>query len=1050
MRKIILLLTFCFSSSIFAQADKIVVENSNSGHRLKVNGKDFMVKGMNWDYYPIGTNYNYSLWKQSDDVIITALDAEMSLLKNMGVNTIRQYTGVPAKWIKYIYEKYGIYTMLNHSFGRYGLTIDGTWVANTEYSDKRTQELLLSEVKSMVTEYKNTPGILLFLLGNENNYGLFWDGAETEDIPIQDRKSTVRAESMYKLFNKAVLEMKAIDNSHPMAICNGDLLFLDIIARECKDIDILGTNMYRGATFTDAYERVKKEFGKPLLLTEFGSDSFNAIDNQEDQKSQAYYMVENWKDIYSNAAGLGKNENSLGGFTFQFSDGWWKYGQTKNLEVHDNNASWSNGGYPFDFKEGQNNMNEEWFGICAKGPVNSRGLYELYPRAAYYAIQEVHRISPYDEGVTADNLNEYFKNINLMDAVLRARSDKAALGGKEGEIVKISNLRAEFTTFNTGGSLITTPNVADPDNVVYPNELGFDHMESYYIGVEGNPAPNMKANVNVNILGRVAENPINEIFYENRGRTQTVDTPDGPVVIGDNNRVQVYNASYSWNEKDFDLRGFYRTGHYHWGYEGDIFALYPEANYGPNLDIYNGETLGFEIDGKRSLDGLKVAVGPQLWWGANPTYLLKYSKNVLNWDITGIYHRDINTDVEYDSSGKRILNQNQVRTGIIPAWPTERATIALQRKFGAFGITLGGIWGGRPLNGSTFQMYENGIVYNDYINAKDNWGGKAKFTFSKGRFNIYTQGAIMGLVANGGADNVQTFTGWRLKDSGSGNQMNFLTGFTYNVNSNLQIAPNFLWQKPLVEAMPNGVDAPGRLRNFQDDPFVVRVNRETVGGELLLTWDPTPATWMYEWNNDMVEDAKFAFSTGFVYRHLPTTMDAAIGFLANRSAFAFEKSAPAQDLWESNTRIVSKLTPDLGLIANVYFGNGQGNGDSERTINRSGADVRMIYKKVKLTSSVKFNDWGPYDYHRDFNLTYPVQSSIDLSTSVGKPSWFILPDTRIGIMGIWRSLDQYSPRYSPNAVPANTFPPVPTISPVGFGNGSEWEIRTYIHINIGK
>jgi hypothetical protein len=1050
MRKIILLLTFCFSSSIFAQADKIVVENNNSGHRLKVNGKNFMVKGMNWDYYPIGTNYNYSLWKQSDDLIITALDAEMSLLKNMGVNTIRQYTGVPAKWIKYIYEKYGIYTMLNHSFGRYGLTIDGTWVANTEYSDKRTQELLLSEVKSMVTEYKNTPGILLFLLGNENNYGLFWDGAETEDIPIQNRKSTVRAESMYKLFNKAVLEMKAIDNSHPMAICNGDLLFLDIITRECKDIDILGTNMYRGATFTDAYERVKKEFGKPLLLTEFGSDSFNAIDNQEDQKSQAYYMVENWKDIYSNAAGLGKNENSLGGFTFQFSDGWWKYGQTKNLEVHDNNASWSNGGYPFDFKEGQNNMNEEWFGICAKGPVNSRGLYELYPRAAYYAIKEVHRISPYDEGVTADNLNEYFKNINLMDALLRARSDKAALGGKEGEIVKISNLRAEFTTFNTGGSLITTPNVADPDNVVYPNELGFDHMESYYIGVEGNPAPNMKANVNVNILGRVAENPINEIFYENRGRTQTVDTPDGPVVIGDNNRVQVYNASYSWNEKDFELRGFYRTGHYHWGYEGDIFALYPEANYGPNLDIYNGETLGFEIDGKRSLEGLKVAVGPQLWWGANPTYLLKYSKNVLNWDITGIYHRDINTDVEYDSSGKRILNQNQVRTGIIPAWPTERATIALQRKFGAFGITLGGIWGGRPLNGSTFQMYENGIVYNDYINAKDNWGGKAKFTFSKGRFNIYTQGAIMGLVANGGADNVQTFTGWRLKDSGSGNQMNFLTGFTYNVNTNLQIAPNFLWQKPLVEAMPNGVDAPGRLRNFQDDPFVVRVNRETVGGELLLTWDPTPATWMYEWNNDMVEDAKFAFSTGFVYRHLPTTMDAAIGFLANRTAFAFEKSAPAQDLWESNTRIVSKLTPDLGLIANVYFGNGQGNGDSERTINRSGADVRMIYKKVKLTSSIKFNDWGPYDYHRDFNLTYPVQSSIDLSTSVGKPSWFILPDTRIGIMGIWRSLDQYSPRYSPNAVPANTYPPVPTISPVGFGNGSEWEIRTYIHINIGK
>jgi hypothetical protein len=60
----------------------------------------------------------------------------MGLLKNMGVNVIRQYTGIPAKWIEYIYENYGIYTMLNHTFGRYGLTINGVWVLNTEYSNQ--------------------------------------------------------------------------------------------------------------------------------------------------------------------------------------------------------------------------------------------------------------------------------------------------------------------------------------------------------------------------------------------------------------------------------------------------------------------------------------------------------------------------------------------------------------------------------------------------------------------------------------------------------------------------------------------------------------------------------------------------------------------------------------------------------------------------------------------------------------------------------------------------------------------------------------------------
>ncbi len=1038
MKKIILFFLFSFSSNGFAQADKVVVENSNSQMKLKVNGKDFMVNGMNWDYYPIGTNYSYSLWNQSDDFIKIALESEMGLLKNMGVNTIRVYSGMPKKWIEYIYDNFGIYTMLNHSFGRYGLTIDGVWKPNTEYADSKTKALLLKEVTQMASDYKDTRGLLLFLLGNENNYGLFWDGAETENIPVKDRKSTVRARSMYKLFNEAVLKMKAIDTNHPMAICNGDLLFLNIIAEECKDIDIYGTNVYRGASFGDLFDRVKKEYGKPVLFTEFGADVFNVLSNSEDQNAQAFYLKSNWKEIYENVSGAGKSGVAIGGFTFQFSDGWWKYGQTSGLDVHDSNASWSNGGYQKDYTEGQNNMNEEWFGICAKGPSNELGHYQLYPRAAYYVLKEIHKFNPYQSSDSSTGLKTHFETADIIDASLRARSDKAALAANEGDKIKISNLRAEFTTFNTGGSLLTTPSVDDPETNKYPNKIGFDTMQSYFIGVEGNPSANMKANVNFNILGNVAENPINEIFYENRGRAQRLMSTDGEVFTTDVNRVQIYNASYKWTSKDFEIRGFYRTGHYHWGYEGDFFGLYPEANYGPNLDIYNGETSGFEIDGKGSLNGLKAAFGPQLWWGANPAYLLKYNRKIGVFNTAAVYHEDISS-------------ASQAVTSIfIPQPKTRRATVYFQTKLGNLGIEFGGIWGGQPLIGREFQMMDGDNVKVDKIKNIDNWGGKAKFTFSKGKFNVYTQGAIYGLVANPGGDYTQTYTGWKLKESGSGNQMNVLAGLTYNVTSNLQIAPNFLWQKPLLDAMPNGVDAPGRLRNILDDPFIVRSNRETVGGELLVTYDPTPGTWMYEWNNDMLEDAKFAFSTGFVYRHLPTTMDAAIGFLENRTPFAFEKSAPAQDLWESNTRIVSKLTSNMGLIANLYFGNGQANGDSERTINRMGGDLRMIYNKVKLVTSLKFNDWGPYDYHKDFNLTFPVQTAIDISTSLGKPNWFILPDTRIGIMGIWRALDQYSPRYSPTYVPANTYPPVPELSPVGFNNGSEWEIRTYIHINIGK
>lgn len=1037
MRKLVALFTLFFLGFFYAgaQTGKVTVKKSGDGYVLEAQGKDFFINGMNWDYFPVGTNYTYSLWNQPDDVIRAALDYEMPMLRNMGVNAIRQYTGVPARWIKYIYENYGIYTMLNHAFGRYGLTLRGKWEPNTDYANPLVKELLLKEVKDMVSQYKNTPGVLLFLLGNENNYGLFWRGAETENVPMADRKSTRDAYHLYKLFNDAVKEMKAIDNNHPMAICNGDLLFLDIIAKECTDIDILGINTYRGLTFTDLYDRVRKELGKPVILTEFGSDAYNTKANSEDQEYQAKVLVSNWKEIYANAAGLGKNGNSLGGFTFQFSDGWWKTGQTVNLDEHDVTASWSNGGYLNDYVAGENNMNEEWFGICAKGKTNERGTYELYPRAAYYALKEVHQFNPYSSGAGLS----YFDRIQITDAVLRARGDKAAMQAEDKGKLYLSDLQANFTTYNTGGSLIATPKQNEP--VVpntYPNRLGFDHMQSFNIGVTARPAPNMMANVQFNVLGNVAENPIDEVFYENRGRKITVNTPTGQQQINSNNRIQLYRASYSWDAQLFKLTGFYRTGHYHWGYEGDFFGLYPEANYGPNIDIYNGEApFGFEIEGKKAIKGLKLAFGPELWWGANPALLAKYRRKIAKFDVTGMFHEDITQRSGLQSSFA------------VPMPKTRKAAISVSRKFGSFGFDLGGLWAGQPLNGRVFQLMREGNVYQDVIKSQDNFGGKVKFTYSAGIVNWYGLASYMGLVANGGVDQTRTFTGWRLKDVGSGNMYNVLSGFTVNVGK-LQIAPNFLYQKPIEGPIPADVLAPGRPRNILDDPFSVRSNRETIAGELLLTYDPTPATWMYEWDNDRAEDAKFAISADFVYRHLPTIQDAAIGILANRTLFAFPGSAPAQDLWETNVRVVSKVNPHLGFIANLYAGNGQANGNDKRTIERYGFDLRTIYKKTKLTAIGKFNDWGPFDYHRDFNLTFPLQLIADISTEIGKPDWFMLPGTKIGIRGTYRTLNRYSPRYAPIKTMDAGGNWVPDPTAIGFPDGNEWEIRTYIQINIGK
>jgi hypothetical protein len=1037
---ITLLLIISFSG--FAQTDKVKVVTDESGSRLQVNGKDFLIKGMNWDFIPRGKNYTYSLWTQPEEIIKTALDREMSLLKNMRVNAIRVYVGIPPKWVQYIYEQYGIYTMINTTFGRYGVTVNGVYIQHTDYADLATRQVLIKEAKDMVEEYRNVPGILIYLLGNENNYGLFWGGAATEDIPKGETLETVRAKHMYSVFNEAIKTMKDLDTDHPISIANGDLLFIDIIADEVKNLDILGTNMYRGITFTDAFQVVKEKLGIPIMFTEFGSDAFNEVEMKEDQLMQARYDLGNWKQIYEQTSGKGLFGNSIGGFTFQFSDGWWKYDQESDLDVHNTNASWANGGYKEDFVEGENNMNEEWFGICAKGPTDQRGLYYLYPRAAYYALQKAYTLDPYAPGVDLKTIDQHFAEISLVQELLQARGDEAELKSVENSLVRVSGLRIDLQTYNTGGDRITTPTDPLPGNNTIPAFLGFDHLESFYAQVEANPAENITGKVSFNMLGHVPLNPIDEIFYEKRGVPQTIITNQGPVQTDGIDRFKVYNASITWDSRWFKLNAFYRTGHYHWGYEGDFFGLYPEANYGDNIDIYNADApLGFEVTGKKYIDGLKVAFGPQLWWGANPAVLVKYRRQVGPFMLTGIYQDDISKQ------------SSAVSSFAVPLPKNRKVTLAAAFDLGPFNLTAGGIWSGSTKDGESFQFVTgnegNYQVYQDYVKSSDTFGGKLKVTYSAGILNWYAESAYMGLVADGGPSSALTFTGWRLKDCGTGNQKNFLTGFTV-LFGNWQIAPNFLWQQPLVGPMPADAPAPGRPRNVLDDPFAVRANRETTAGELLITYDPTPATWMYNWDSDEREDAPLAFNVDLVFRHQPTTMDAAIGILQDgRTLFAFPGATPARDVWEINSRVVSKFLPGMGFIANLFAGTGEPNGNDSRLIHRYGGDLRFVVNSTKLIGALKFNDWGPYDYHKDFNLTFPVQIMVDLSTIAGLPKWFNLPQTRIGIRYTWRSLNEYSPRYSPVLVYNTIGELIPDPKAQGYPYGKEWEIRTYLQMSIG-
>ena len=1019
------------------QVASVRVVTDATGSRLQVDGRDFMVFGMNWDSIPIGDNYLYDLWKQPEAHIEAVLEREMSLLRNMGVNTIRVYVGIPARWVQYIYERYGIYTIINHPMARYGYTLDGVWVASVDYADPRLRAALQAEIVALVDAFRGVPGLLLWLLGNENNYGLSWTSFEAEALPEGERDAA-RARQLYSLFDAITRAIQERDPVHPVAIANGDVQYIDIIAAECKTLDVFGTNVYRGISARDLFQVVHDKLGVPVLFTEFGADAFNAREMREDQLTQARFLLGQWQEIYTQSSGKGGAGNAIGGCIFQWSDGWWKFGQDSRLDVHDTNASWPNSGYPEDYVEGDNNMNEEWWGICAKGPANDRGLYELYPRAAYYALRRAFSLDPYAPGTDVERIRAHFAGIDPVVAVLEARGDRASMQAESQQRVRVSNLRLEFETYSTGGERISTPPAETPQTTL-PAFRGFDHLQSFYADFEVKPADNLTGSLSLNVLGHVPVNPIDEIFYENRGRQRTLVQADGSIYrLEGIERVKVYRAAVSWDDHWFHLEGFYRAGHTHWGYEGDFFGLYREAYYGENIDIYNSETpVGVELSGKRLLDGFKVAFGPELYWGANPSILLKYRRQLGGIDATAMYQDEF-------------ARQSTVTSSIaIPHPPTRRATLALSAAGGGFAIDVGGIWAGSTKEDETFQIVEgtsgNYRIFQDYVRPADTFGAKGKLTFQRGRWNWYAQGAYSGIVADGGPTTTTTFTGWTLKDTGLGNGTNAMTGVAVSAG-NFQIGPNFLWQKPLVDPIPGDVPSPGRPRDILNDPFAVRANREMTAGELLLSYDPTPATWMWAWDNDVREDAGFAASLGYTYRHMPTTQDASIGILANGQSFAFPGAPPARDLWEIRARVVSRVRADVRLVAHAYAGTGEPNGDDVRLIHRYGGDARLTWGSVALAGFAKVNDWGPYDYHRDFNLTFPVQIMGDVSYALGRPRWFDFPHSRIGVRGTWRTLDVYSPRYCPAQVPG---PSGPVCDPTAPGpDGREWEIRTYLQVSI--
>jgi len=381
----LLLPTICLASEFKINRLK------EGGYEFSLNGNTELIKGVGYNPTPIGKGYNYDFF--SDENKPWLVDGK--LMKEAGINCVRVYSSgnnleKVKEFIKDMYENFGIYTAVSDWIGLWDYP-------RANYADSEFKEKTKQRILRIAETLKDEKGLLMWILGNENNYTFsgkigFWTSEEIEKIEEPYQRQMKKAQIYYSFVNDIAKAIKEIDKNHLIALGNGESSFLSAAAEVCEDIDILSIIIYRGKKFGNLFTSIQTTFDKPVVLSEFGCDSYDAYKDKENQQAQADFLLSQWDDLYKNTS-LGENKkgNCVGGFIFEWNDEWWKHneGYVAGWNVHNTEAGWSDGSYYFDIKAPNNmNMNEEWFGIVALSEEIENGINKRTAKQSFYVLKE--------------------------------------------------------------------------------------------------------------------------------------------------------------------------------------------------------------------------------------------------------------------------------------------------------------------------------------------------------------------------------------------------------------------------------------------------------------------------------------------------------------------------------------------------------------------------------------------------------------------------------------------------------------------------------------
>ena len=388
----------------WAHGAEVKVTKSKEGWGLLVDEKPFFIKGVCYQPIKVGENAHDDSardWMVVDDDKDGRIDVayqswvdtnrnneqdadeqeigDFQLLKDMGTNAIRIYHHPSAKFkiqkvnsgnnlfnhapnkelLRELYRKYGIMVMMGDFLGSFAIGSGASWDTGTDYRNPSHLRNMMMSVKDMVLEFKDEPYILLWALGNENNY------------PIPSRTNCSTYPKDFAIFvNKVARWIHKVDPNHPVCLVNGETDLLEVYAKYAPNIDIFGLNCFRNEPgFGFLWYEVADKYDRPVLLTEFGIGKSQML-TELDENVQVRIHWNSWMDILSHAPGRKPPGNAIGGFVFQWLDNW---GQDGEPWTHDLSPD---------------SLSLEWQGICSQGDGSQSPLLRQ-PRKVYNTYREL-------------------------------------------------------------------------------------------------------------------------------------------------------------------------------------------------------------------------------------------------------------------------------------------------------------------------------------------------------------------------------------------------------------------------------------------------------------------------------------------------------------------------------------------------------------------------------------------------------------------------------------------------------------------------------------